>query len=152
MYLAGSANPGVTFGVSRGTAAELGTSCAQLGFACGLVNRPVHASAGPQVLVGCVDDRVHPFASDVAEDDRDARRGETLFDHCYDDSPILRRLTATSIASVPLVALFTVLTLALAGVAVASATAGEWIIAACAAVLAGWLASLARSSLRRTRQ
>jgi hypothetical protein len=53
---------------------------------------------------------------------------------------------------VPLAALFGVLTLALAGVAVASATAGEWIIAACAAVLAGWLASLARYSLRKTRR
>jgi hypothetical protein len=53
---------------------------------------------------------------------------------------------------VPLAALFGVLTLALAGVAVASATAGEWIIGACAAVLAGWMASLARYSLRKTRR
>jgi hypothetical protein len=53
---------------------------------------------------------------------------------------------------VPLAALFAVLTLALAGVAIAGATAGQWVIAACAAVLSGWLATLAASSLRKTRR
>jgi hypothetical protein len=50
---------------------------------------------------------------------------------------------------VPLAALFTLIALALAGIAVASAFAGRWVIAAAAAVLAGWMASLVRSALRK---
>jgi hypothetical protein len=53
---------------------------------------------------------------------------------------------------VPLGLLFGVLTLALAGVAAASAAAGEWVIAVCAAVLAGWLATLSASALRKRRR
>jgi hypothetical protein len=47
--------------------------------------------------------------------------------------------------------LFTVLTVAFAGIAVGSATAGRWVIAAAAAVLAGWMATIAWQALRRTR-
>ena len=49
----------------------------------------------------------------------------------------------------PLAALFAVITLAFAGVAVASALAGRWPIAAAAIVLGGWMASLAWSAARR---
>jgi len=48
--------------------------------------------------------------------------------------------------------LFAVLALALAGVAVASVAAGEWVIAGCAAVLAGWLGSLSATALRKRRR
>ena len=48
------------------------------------------------------------------------------------------------IEPVPLVALFTVLTLAFAGIAVAAAVAGRWVIAVAALVLAAWLASSLR--------
>ena len=51
----------------------------------------------------------------------------------------------------PLVVLFSVITLAFAGIAVASAGAGRWIIAAPAAALALWMASFAWAALRRTR-
>jgi len=44
-----------------------------------------------------------------------------------------------------------VLALALGGVAVASASAGQWVIAFAAAVIAGWLGSLAVAALRRKR-
>jgi len=56
------------------------------------------------------------------------------------------------IAAVPLVALFSVLTLAFAGVAVGSATAGRWVIAAAAAAIAFWMGSFALAALRRTRR
>jgi hypothetical protein len=52
---------------------------------------------------------------------------------------------------VPLTALFTVITLAFAGIAVASGLAGRWPIAVAAAVLAFWMGSLAYSALRKTR-
>jgi hypothetical protein len=52
---------------------------------------------------------------------------------------------------VPLVALFSVIALAFAGLAAASAEAGRWLIAAAAAVLAGWMGSLAWTALRKTR-
>jgi len=50
---------------------------------------------------------------------------------------------------VPLAALFAVITLAFAGVAVAAAFAGRWPIAAAAVVLAGWMLSLAWAAARR---
>ncbi|HZU20096.1 MAG TPA: hypothetical protein VE982_02640 [Gaiellaceae bacterium] len=51
----------------------------------------------------------------------------------------------------PLVALFGLITLAFAGIAVASASAGRWVIAAAAGVLAAWMGSFAWSALRKTR-
>jgi hypothetical protein len=48
-------------------------------------------------------------------------------------------------------ALFAVITLAFAGVAVWSGAAGRWLIAGCAAVLAAWMGSLAWSALRKIR-
>jgi hypothetical protein len=48
-------------------------------------------------------------------------------------------------------ALFSVITLAFAGIAVWSGAAGRWLIAACAAVLAAWMGSLAWAALRKTR-
>ncbi len=45
--------------------------------------------------------------------------------------------------------LFTVLALGFAGVAVAGATAGVWVVAVAALALAAWLGSLARQSLKR---
>jgi len=56
---------------------------------------------------------------------------------------------------VPLVALFTVLTLAFAGIAVASALAGGprgWVIAVAATAIAAWMGSFALAALRRTRR
>jgi hypothetical protein len=52
-------------------------------------------------------------------------------------------------------ALFTALTLAFAGIAAASAVAGGlrgWVIAAAAAAIAAWMASMAWSALRRMRR
>jgi hypothetical protein len=51
-----------------------------------------------------------------------------------------------------LAALFTVLTVALAGIAVAGAAAGRWVIAVAAAAIAAWMATLAWSALRRIRR
>jgi hypothetical protein len=48
--------------------------------------------------------------------------------------------------------LFTALTCAMVGIAVASGVAGQWAIAVAAGVLAAWLATLAVSSLRRIRR
>ena len=56
------------------------------------------------------------------------------------------------IEPVPLVALFTVLTLAFAGIAVAAAVAGRWVITVAAAAIAAWLGSFAWAALRRTRR
>jgi hypothetical protein len=56
------------------------------------------------------------------------------------------------IAAVPLVALFTALTLGFAGIAVASAAAGRWVIAAAAVAIAAWMGSFALAALRRTRR
>jgi hypothetical protein len=47
--------------------------------------------------------------------------------------------------------LFSVLTVAFAGIAVGSATAGRWVIAVAAGVLAAWMATFAWQALRRTR-
>jgi len=52
---------------------------------------------------------------------------------------------------VPLVALFSVITLAFALIAVWTATAHEWPIAVAAAALAAWMGSLAYNALRKTR-
>jgi hypothetical protein len=49
------------------------------------------------------------------------------------------------------VALFSLITAAFAGIAVWSASAGEWVIAAASAALAAWMGSLAWSALRKTR-
>jgi hypothetical protein len=52
---------------------------------------------------------------------------------------------------VPLVALFTVITAGFAAIAVWSAEASRWPIAAAAGALAAWMATLAWSALRKTR-
>ena len=49
-------------------------------------------------------------------------------------------------------ALFTLITLALAGIALDSARAGRWPIAVAAAVIAAWMGSFALSALRKTRR
>ena len=49
-------------------------------------------------------------------------------------------------------ALFTVLTLGLAGIALSAATHGRWIIAVAAALICAWMASFAWSALRRIRR
>ncbi len=51
----------------------------------------------------------------------------------------------------PLAALFSVLTLAFGAIAVASAAAGQWVIALAAAALAAWTASLVWGTLRKRR-
>jgi hypothetical protein len=50
---------------------------------------------------------------------------------------------------VPLAALFSVLTLAFATIAVAAATAGRWVIAVAAAAIALWMGSFAWAAMRR---
>jgi hypothetical protein len=52
---------------------------------------------------------------------------------------------------VPLAVLFCVITAGFAGIAVWSADASRWPIAAAAAALAAWMASLAWGALRKTR-
>jgi uncharacterized membrane protein len=52
---------------------------------------------------------------------------------------------------VPLVVLFSLISVGLGAIAVWSAEAGRWPIAAAAAVLAAWMASLAWAALRKTR-
>ena len=49
-----------------------------------------------------------------------------------------------------LVALFFVLTCALAGIAVDAGLAGRWVIAVAAGVLAAWMGSFALTVLRKT--
>jgi hypothetical protein len=51
-----------------------------------------------------------------------------------------------------LVGLFSVLTVAFAGIAVAGARAGEWIVAVGAAAIAAWMGSFAWAALRRFRR
>ncbi len=51
----------------------------------------------------------------------------------------------------PLALLFTAITLAFAGIAVWSATAGQWVIAVAAAALAAWMATLAWGAVRKMR-
>jgi hypothetical protein len=50
-----------------------------------------------------------------------------------------------------LAGLFTSIALAFALIALWSATAGQWVIAAAAAALAAWMATFARSAIRKTR-
>jgi hypothetical protein len=52
---------------------------------------------------------------------------------------------------VPLAALFSFITVGFAAIAVWSAEASRWPIAAAAAALAAWMGSLAWTALRRTR-
>jgi membrane associated rhomboid family serine protease len=52
---------------------------------------------------------------------------------------------------VPLAGLFSLITVAFAGIAVYSATASQWPIAVASGALAAWMGSLAYSALRRTR-
>jgi len=52
---------------------------------------------------------------------------------------------------VPLAALFSLITVAFAGIAVFSVTAGQWPIAVASAALAAWMGSLAVAALRKTR-
>jgi hypothetical protein len=52
---------------------------------------------------------------------------------------------------VPIVALFSAITLAFALIAVWTAAAGRYPLAVAAAALAGWMATLAWSALRKTR-
>jgi hypothetical protein len=49
-------------------------------------------------------------------------------------------------------ALFCVLTIGLAGIAVSAATHGRWIIAVAAAAIAAWMGSFALGALRRIRR
>ena len=51
----------------------------------------------------------------------------------------------------PLAALFSAITLAFAGIAVWSGQAHKWVIAAAAAALAAWMATLAWSAVRKIR-
>ena len=52
----------------------------------------------------------------------------------------------------PLAALFTLITLAFAGIALSSALAGRWVITIAAAALSAWMGSLAFAALRRIRR
>jgi hypothetical protein len=52
---------------------------------------------------------------------------------------------------VPLALLFTAITIAFAAIAAWSGTAGQWVIAAAAAALAAWMATLAWSAVRKMR-
>ena len=52
----------------------------------------------------------------------------------------------------PLAALFSVLTLAFAALAVATALAHQWVIAFAAGALALWVAGLATAALRKSRR
>jgi hypothetical protein len=52
---------------------------------------------------------------------------------------------------VPLAALFSLITLAFALIAVWSATAGQWPIAIAGAALAAWMGSLAWGAMRKSR-
>jgi hypothetical protein len=52
---------------------------------------------------------------------------------------------------VPLAVLFSLITLGFAAIAVWSADASRWPIAAAAAALAAWMATLAWTALRKTR-
>jgi len=62
------------------------------------------------------------------------------------------RLLRHHLGSVALVALFTFLTLAFAGIAVGGATAGRWVIALGAAAIAAWMGSFAWAAVRRARR
>jgi hypothetical protein len=53
--------------------------------------------------------------------------------------------------AVPMVVLFTAITLAFALITAWTASAGQYVLAAAAAILAVWMASLAWSALRKSR-
>jgi hypothetical protein len=53
------------------------------------------------------------------------------------------------VGGIGLAALFSVLTFAFAGIAVAAGAAGRWVIAVAAAALAAWMGSFAWSAVRR---
>jgi hypothetical protein len=55
-------------------------------------------------------------------------------------------------SAMPLVVLFSFLTLAFAGIAFAGADAGRWVIAVPTAAIAAWMGSFAWSALRKTRR
>jgi hypothetical protein len=52
---------------------------------------------------------------------------------------------------VPLAALFSLITLAFAAIALWSATARQWVIAVAAAALAAWMGTLAWAGMRKRR-
>lgn len=54
--------------------------------------------------------------------------------------------------AMPLAVLFSVLTLAFAGIAFGGADAGRWLIALPAATIAAWMGSFAWAALRKTRR
>jgi hypothetical protein len=56
------------------------------------------------------------------------------------------------ISAMPLVFLFTFLTLAFTGIAVGAATASRWVIALAAAAIAAWMATFAWAAVRRIRR
>jgi hypothetical protein len=64
---------------------------------------------------------------------------------------VLDAAQRSSIAPVAMAALFTAITVAFALIAAWSARAGQWVIGGAAAVLAGWMATLAWSALRKMR-
>jgi hypothetical protein len=53
---------------------------------------------------------------------------------------------------VPLAVLFTAITVAFAGIAVAGALAGQWPIALAAGALAAWMATLVAAAVRKNRR
>jgi hypothetical protein len=57
-----------------------------------------------------------------------------------------------AVGSLGLAALFSVLTCAFAGIAVAAGVAERWVIAVAAAALAAWMGSLAATVLRKKRR
>ncbi len=52
----------------------------------------------------------------------------------------------------PMALLFSAITLAFAGIAVAAAVAGVWVVAAAAGALGAWMSTLAWAALRKTRK
>ena len=52
----------------------------------------------------------------------------------------------------PLAALFALITVAFAGIAVWTGAAGKWLLAACAAALAAWMGSFTWAALRKIRR
>jgi hypothetical protein len=56
------------------------------------------------------------------------------------------------VSGIGMAALFSVLTLAFAGIALGSAAAGRWVIAVAAGAIAAWMGSFAWAALRRIRR
>jgi hypothetical protein len=52
----------------------------------------------------------------------------------------------------PMALLFTAITLAFAGIALAAALAGVWVVAAAAAALGAWMSTLAWAAVRKSRR